>query len=48
MDRKSLDQAATLAGIAASYINAHGKPQATLAETKRAVVGGHGAFSWCS
>lgn len=42
MDRKSLDQAATLAGIAASYINAHGKPQATLAETKEQLLAAMG------
>ncbi|ENA1777019.1 4-alpha-glucanotransferase [Yersinia ruckeri] len=38
MDRKSLDQAAALAGIAASYINAHGKQQAIPAETKQKLL----------
>ncbi|MGG7669697.1 4-alpha-glucanotransferase [Yersinia sp. J1] len=38
MDRKSLDQAATLAGIAASYINAHGKQQAIPMETKQKLL----------
>lgn len=42
MDRKSLDQAATLAGIAASYINAHGKPQAILPETKQQLLAAMG------
>lgn len=34
MDSKRLDNAAQAAGIAANYINAHGKPQAIPAETK--------------
>ncbi|WP_145525108.1 4-alpha-glucanotransferase [Yersinia rohdei] len=42
MDRKSLDQAATLAGISASYINAHGKPQAISPETKQQLLAAMG------
>ncbi|WP_072927503.1 4-alpha-glucanotransferase [Nissabacter archeti] len=34
MDEKQIDQAATLAGISASFINAHGKQQAISAQTK--------------
>ncbi|WP_435928693.1 4-alpha-glucanotransferase [Dryocola sp. BD613] len=34
MDSKRLDNAALAAGIAANYINAHGKPQAIPADTK--------------
>lgn len=34
MDRTRIDQAATQAGIAASFINAHGKQQAISSETK--------------
>lgn len=45
MDRKSLDQAATLAGIAASYINAHGKPQAILPETKQQLLAAMGRMN---
>ncbi len=45
MDRKSLDQAATLAGIAASYINAHGKPQAILPETKQQLLAAMGRMT---
>lgn len=42
MDRKLLDQAANQAGIAASYINAHGKPQAILPETKQELLAAMG------
>ncbi|WP_145591565.1 4-alpha-glucanotransferase [Yersinia rochesterensis] len=45
MDRKSLDQAATLAGIAANYINAHGKPQAISAQTKQQLLAAMGRTS---
>ena len=34
MDEKQIDQAATLAGISASFINAHGKQQAISPQTK--------------
>ncbi|MEY4476487.1 MAG: 4-alpha-glucanotransferase, partial [Pseudomonadota bacterium] len=42
MDRKLLDQAATLAGIAANYINAYGRPQAILPETKQQLLAAMG------
>lgn len=45
MDRKSLDQAATLAGIAANYINAHGKSQAISAQTKQQLLAAMGRTS---
>ncbi|XRY12308.1 4-alpha-glucanotransferase [Franconibacter pulveris 601] len=38
MDSKRLDNAALGAGIAANYINAHGKPQAIGAETKQRLL----------
>ncbi len=42
MDRKLLDQAATLAGIAANYINAYGRLQAILPETKQQLLAAMG------
>ncbi|CAI0907941.1 4-alpha-glucanotransferase [Serratia entomophila] len=42
MDRKRIDQAAAQAGIAADYINAHGKPQASPLETKRKLLAAMG------
>ncbi|RTF23480.1 4-alpha-glucanotransferase, partial [Serratia marcescens] len=38
MDRKRIDQAAAQAGIAADFINAHGKRQAIEPETKRKLL----------
>lgn len=38
MDRKVIDQAAAQAGIAADYINAHGKQQAIDEDTKRRLL----------
>ncbi|SQI46185.1 4-alpha-glucanotransferase [Serratia plymuthica] len=38
MDRKRIDQAAAQAGIAADYINAHGKQQAIAQDTKRKLL----------
>lgn len=38
MDRKVIDQAAAQAGIAADYINAHGKQQAIAEDTKRRLL----------
>lgn len=43
MDRLSLEQAATLAGISASYINAHGKPQDISPETKQQLLAAMGS-----
>jgi len=42
MGSRSLAQAATLAGISASYINAHGKQQAISSETKQQLVAAMG------
>ena len=38
MDRKRIDQAAAQAGIAADFINAHGKRRAIEPETKRKLL----------
>jgi 4-alpha-glucanotransferase len=40
--RKGIDQAATLAGIAADYINAHGSRQAIPADTQRKLLAAMG------
>lgn len=42
MDRKLIDQAAMRAGIAASYVNAHGKQQAISLETKSRLLAAMG------
>ena len=42
MDRQSLERAATLAGISASYINAHGKQQDISSETKQQLLAAMG------
>lgn len=44
MGRQSLDQAATLAGISASYINAHGKQQDISSETKLQLLAAMGGI----
>ncbi|EPN5765536.1 4-alpha-glucanotransferase, partial [Cronobacter sakazakii] len=38
MESKRLDSSALAAGISPNYINAHGKPQAIGAETKRRLL----------
>ncbi|WP_411899469.1 hypothetical protein, partial [Salmonella enterica] len=38
MENKRLDSAALAAGISPRYINAHGKPQSIVAETKRRLL----------